>query len=534
MELRASLAVLLAATAARADYMDHFVVREDVGLHKAPYLGDAELLLIPVEVAGHPPLDMPAIRDFFSEGAPGGFVQYFRTASLGRYSPKVTIAPAVQFDSCPLPLQSFPDCAVRRGDLAAFSAGMDMIRQVVRSLELSGFDFSRLDVNGRRGGPDRFADGVMILSNTPFGGIAFPFAYYNRGDNLAGGEGGPLVVDGVKISHVAISGRGDVYVMVHEFGHLIGLTDLYDESRKYEGLHFSVMGAWGYGPKIPLPDAETRFRLRWANVHQVSGSERVAIPPVESSGVVWRLGTGDEYFLIENRGPGGLFDQDLTCRGLAVYHVDRRVKLNGEEGRFQDRVLDCVNCDPWHPYIRIVQADGKFDLQKGGWPECEEDLFREGDQLLPDSSGAPLSESHQVQSTNWYSGEGSLFALRDVHLRRDGSVEVSFQGPAVDQCGDPLCAEGPGCQPVTCKARGCQSGPGEVALLAAAATALAARRRQRFLKSASAASKRARCCCCAPAPPSPIWKNSQKFAASLSVGTSANGSLHSFAAERSK
>jgi hypothetical protein len=43
-------------------------------------------------------------------------------------------------------------------------------------------------------------DGVMLLTNVPFGGIAFPFGYYNRDDNLAGGLGGPLIVDGVKIS----------------------------------------------------------------------------------------------------------------------------------------------------------------------------------------------------------------------------------------------------------------------------------------------------------------------------------------------
>ncbi len=35
------LGLCLAAGLARADYMDHFVMREDVGPHKAPYLGDA-------------------------------------------------------------------------------------------------------------------------------------------------------------------------------------------------------------------------------------------------------------------------------------------------------------------------------------------------------------------------------------------------------------------------------------------------------------------------------------------------------------
>ncbi|MBS1153029.1 MAG: hypothetical protein H6Q89_4727, partial [Myxococcaceae bacterium] len=50
------LCLLIAAPGARADFMDHFVIREDVGPHKAPYLGPAELVVIPVEVKGFPPL----------------------------------------------------------------------------------------------------------------------------------------------------------------------------------------------------------------------------------------------------------------------------------------------------------------------------------------------------------------------------------------------------------------------------------------------------------------------------------------------
>ena len=37
--------------------------------------------------------------------------------------------------------------------------------------------------------------------------------------------------------------------------------------------------------------------------------------------------------------------------------------LRGEEGRFLDRLLECVNCDPWHPFIQWMQADGKWDAQ---------------------------------------------------------------------------------------------------------------------------------------------------------------------------
>ena len=450
----AALAALVLSTAAHADWMDHFAVREDVGIHKAPYLGDAELLIIPVEVDGHPKMAPELLASFFGTENPTGFVRYYETASLGRYRPKVTIAPTVKYATCPLPAATFPNCAVARGDIAAFTAGIDMIRDVIARARDAGVDFSKFDVNGRRGGPDGWHDGVMILTNTPFGGIAFPIGYYNRGDNLNGGTSGPLIVGGVKIGHVAIAGDGDVPVMVHEFGHVLGLTDLYDELGNYNGLHYSFMGSWLYNFNIVLPDAETRFRLRWANWFQVQGTMRVVIPPAETTGQVYRLGFGDEYFLVENRGPG-TFDADMKLRGLVVNHVDRR-KVKGDEGRFQERLADCVNCDAFHPFIRLVQADGKFQVEKGETANDADDLFREGDALGADPENIPLSRDHQVQSTNYYSGEPSGFAIKDVKVRPDGNIEATLIAPESGQCDETLCAEGEGCAPVACGPR-----PGE-------------------------------------------------------------------------
>ncbi len=441
----AAVVLLLGGGTARADYVDHFAVRNDVGPRKSPALGRSKLLLIPVEVKGSPPIDLERVRHFFSPDDPQGFVQYFRTASLGRFEPEVTVAPVVHFDTCPLPPEQFPSCAIARGDINAFTAGMEMMREVVRRADALGVDFAAHDINGRNGTKDGWADGVMLLANVPFGGIAFPFAYF---------DGGPLTVDGTRIGMLGIAGRSDVHVMVHEFGHLLGLTDLYDESGGYDGLHFSVMGAWGYDPEIPLPDAETRYRLRWGNVIQVTGSGRYRLSPAEGSGELLRLGQGSEYLLIENRGPGGRFDGEFTARGLVVYHVDRTVKLRGEEGRFVDRIIDCVNCDPWRPYIRIIEADGRFDLQRGGRPDYAADLFGEGDVLGPDPSGIPLSPMHAVQSTNLYSGAQTGFAIREITVLDDGVIELTVDAPsAVDACAEPLCEDASvqsGCYPVNC------------------------------------------------------------------------------------
>src|SRR5207237_9369120 len=130
---------------------------------------------------------------------------------------------------------------------------------------------------------------VMMIVNVPGVGLAFPIEYVNSGSNLAGGTGGAFVLDGIKVPYVAIGGTSSVngkvafeYVVLHEFGHLLGLADLYyehpsagDPYPNFQGLHFSLMGDYAYDDKAILPDAESRRALGWQETRLVSGVETV-------------------------------------------------------------------------------------------------------------------------------------------------------------------------------------------------------------------------------------------------------------------
>ena len=194
----------------------------------------------------------------------------------------------------------------------------------------------------------------------------------------------------------------------------------------------------------------------------------MTIHPAETSGEVYRLGTGDEYFLIENRGPGGAFDRSLPERGLAVFHVDRTVKLGGQEGQFVNRILDCVNCDPWHPYIRLLQADGLFEIERNQ-RFGPGDLFRPGSSLRPDTRGSGVSALNEVNSTNLYSGASAgLRARRRAACSTTARIEVTLDAPETGQCDERLCADGEGCAPVDlwrapAQATGCTAAGGSAA-----------------------------------------------------------------------
>ena len=148
------------------------------------------------------------------------------------------------------------------------------------------------------------------------------------------------------------------------------------------------MGTWGYDPNIPLPDAETRFRLRWANWHQVQGRQRVVIA---ARGDHRRgLAPGHRRRVLPRREPRarGTFDSAFTARGLAVYHVDRTVKLARRRGPLSwTGILDCVELRPVAPVHHEPAGRRQVrpaDRAQEGALDYEDDLFRDGDSLAAD------------------------------------------------------------------------------------------------------------------------------------------------------
>lgn len=177
----------------------------------------------------------------------------------------------------------------------------------------------------------------------------------------------PPTVDGVQVySYTTDPENGGCGVIAHEFGHRpLGLPDLYDTDNSSEGLgNWSLMaaGSWNMNQTKPAHlDAWCKTKLGFVEVDTItSNMERIAIPAVEDTGLVFRLWTdgqgGDQYFLVENRRLKK-FDVGLPGQGLLIYHVDDAQSNNRNE---------------WYPghtssghyMVALEQADGRWDMEK--------------------------------------------------------------------------------------------------------------------------------------------------------------------------
>ncbi len=206
-------------------------------------------------------------------------------------------------------------------------------------------------------------------------------------------------------------------VFAHEYGHALGLPDLYDTDYSSSGVgEWCLMGGGSWGRRLGDPagsspshmSAWCKAQLGWVVPVAITSSQPgVTVPPAETDPTAYRIfrdgvATGDEYFLVENRQPLG-FDASLTRRqvdfglppasGLVVYHVDEAVSGNANE---KHRLVDVVEASPWFraPGDWFEHLDGPRDYAM----QLRLDNFNRGD----DGDAWPGWSAANVDTTDWY------------------------------------------------------------------------------------------------------------------------------------
>lgn len=149
---------------------------------------------------------------------------------------------------------------------------------------------------------------------------------------------------------------GRLGVFAHEFGHFLGLPDLYDSTYRSQGIgDWCLMagGSWNGGGDVPARmSAWCLATLGWIKPTNVTAEKTLQLSAIEGDSKacfrVWKGGKASkEYFLIENRQKAGR-DKELPSSGLAVWHVDE---------------TQSDNTNPLAYRVGLVQADGKRDLE---------------------------------------------------------------------------------------------------------------------------------------------------------------------------
>lgn len=230
--------------------------------------------------------------------------------------------------------------------------------------------------------------------------------------------------DGSTIVPEKERGASALGVICHEYGHQLGLPDLYDTST---GL--STLGAWDLmdypwtgsplGANPPHLGAWSKRFLGFGSTEVLGSSGTVFFSPNElapgKSVEVYRLGA--EYFLAEYRLVGaGEYDSSLPqSAGLAVWHVDENV-LN-DPATFNGNWVNAASINSFHHNgIDLVEADG-IPANPSDFDNGFGDVFTDGQTL-------------STPATNFFNGAVSSLVMTGISGVGGGTVsaQILFMG----------------------------------------------------------------------------------------------------------
>ena len=306
----------------------------------------------------------------------------------------------------------------------------------IASLADPDFNFAEFDNDGpdnipNSGDDDGYVDGIIVVysgcgaewgeGNNNLWPHMSNLGSYEYTTNDPGANGSNIIVSTYAVSP-ELAGGGECYtdiirpmgVYAHEFGHILGLPDLYDRTSSdgdSEGLGewcLMASGSWsGWAGDTPAHmSAWCKSELGWVEPTVLTQDELdFQIPEINSSPFSVKIWEDDynwsRYFLIENRQAVG-FDSDINGSGILIYHIDenRRYGTNRwSSGPVNDNVL--------HKLVDLEEADG-FDhldlLQNRG----------DNGDPYPGSSANNTFNNNSTPSSNRYNGDDTGISITNI------------------------------------------------------------------------------------------------------------------------
>lgn len=257
--------------------------------------------------------------------------------------------------------------------------------------------------------------------------------------------GKSLRLDGVKVNTYACTNEKIGYgrntdkmcgigTACHEFGHALGLPDLYDTNYSSNGsagglYTYSVMCSGAYnneGRTPPYYCFEERKLLGWvtdSDYRDFEATGTYTISPVNTNMVYRTLTDMDgEYFLYENRTKIG-WDEYIPEEGLIVYHVDkssRSVGWSTAANLWQYwESSNSINAYGSHPCYYIVPAGDQSSLNYT--------TYSGGYEVSKAGIAFPYKNINTFVPVSWNNVEGTV-SFREIAFR-NGTVTLKAVVP---------------------------------------------------------------------------------------------------------
>ncbi len=272
-----------------------------------------------------------------------------------------------------------------------------LVSEAVEAASKGGVDFNRYDNN-----KDGVVDGIIVIHSGPGGEESASSQYvWSHMSYVSEPAGGVYVEPYIITPETRNSGYGrngmvGLGIFAHEFGHLLGLPDLYDTSEDSEGI--GEWGLMGSGNWVGMENSPAGFtawskeQMGWIKPTDITSEfKEFGLNAASENAEAYRINTANpnEYFLLENRQFVGI-DKELNGHGLAIWHINTQ-KTSLYPGD------NSVNADPSNKGVGLQEADGSYDLDNSYNRGDNSDLYPAGYYKLSlfDYSTKPSSDLNE-------------------------------------------------------------------------------------------------------------------------------------------
>lgn len=294
-------------------------------------------------------------QGFSDNGHTGSVSDYFRAQSSGSFTPQFDVYGPVTLSS---PRSSYSSTQ---------NNAYKMVHEGAAALDPQ-VDFSVYDLNG-----DGDINHVCIIfagQGANFGAAGAPWPHNS---DCPTGIISRKKVDGKTLHHymctseIGYSSTDGIGTFIHEFGHALGLPDLYNtESIGSDTPNWwSVMDVGSYLDYCTAPcnySAFERTALGWHTYTPLTAAADVRLRPMadHNFSCVIETGRDRDFYVLENR-PATGWDRALPGSGMLIWHVD---------GNDQSAISSNPNNNSSHLLIDLVRADNSWEtaLEGDPWP----------------------------------------------------------------------------------------------------------------------------------------------------------------------
>lgn len=364
---------------------------------------------------------------FSVDGGTGSVKDYFRDNSMGKFIPNFTVLG-------PYTLAHEQTYYAANDESAGGDVNpRDMVVEALTMAKASNPDinFAQFDNDG-----DGFMDNVNIIyagyseATTGNEDDMWPHSW-TLGDQA-------FQLDGITCNNYSCSAElvgasgtkmDGIGTFTHEFGHILGLKDMYDTDDYVDGYGidpgaYSLYASGSYNNDSRTPPclmAFERMQMGWCSPKELKNAEDVELKNIADNEARYidcqpdrDPDTGVEWFVLENRQQTG-WDTYIPAHGLLIYHYDYTDEMVDEYWS-----INGPNNNAKHRCMYIMAADGVDDTNS-----------RSGDTYPGRSGNTEFTSTSNPAAINW-NGDAVNVDVTNIN-ESNGLVYFQVNGGVVPQ-----------------------------------------------------------------------------------------------------